>query len=182
MTPEPSFAGYSKDPSTQRTPRTRRYKYERPNKPFLCVLCVLCVERAWGHGLMFIKICGITRLKDAAAAVDAGANAIGLVFWPESPRFIDPYRARAIVRSLPPFVTPVGLFVNQPREYITAVASLVRLGAVQLHGDETKEFAASISLPVIKAVPIERPDDIVAWPADTTLLLDAYDPVKRGGT
>jgi len=128
---------------------------------------------------MFVKICGITRREDATAAVSAGASAVGFVFWPASPRFIDPYRARAIVRSLPPLVTPVGLFVNQPREYVTAVASLVRLGAVQLHGDETREFAASISLPVIKALPAERADE---WPAHTTLLLDAYDPVKRGGT
>jgi phosphoribosylanthranilate isomerase len=128
---------------------------------------------------VFVKICGITRVEDARAAVDAGANAVGLVFWPESPRFVDPYRARVIVRSLPPFVTAVGLFVNQPREYITAVASLVRLGVIQLHGDETVAFAASLNMPVIKAVPADQAD---AWPAQTTLLLDAYDPVKRGGT
>jgi len=128
---------------------------------------------------MFVKICGITRVEDAAAAVAAGASAIGFVFWPGSPRFVDPYRARAIAATLPPFVTPVGLFVNQPREHISRVASLVRLGAVQLHGDETPEFAASISTPVIKALSI---GDAGAWPAHTTLLLDACDPVKRGGT
>jgi phosphoribosylanthranilate isomerase len=93
---------------------------------------------------MLIKICGITRPEDATAAVNAGADAVGFVFWPGSPRFIDPFRARAIARRLPPFVTPVGLFVNQPRDYICGVASLVRLGAVQLHGDEAPEFAASI--------------------------------------
>jgi phosphoribosylanthranilate isomerase len=118
-------------------------------------------------------------MDDAAAAVEAGANALGFVFWPGSPRFVDPYRAREIVRSLPPFVTPVGLFVNQPRDYVCGVASLVRLGAVQLHGDETPQFAASIAWPLIKALPVDRAD---AWPAQTTLLLDAYDPVKRGGT
>jgi phosphoribosylanthranilate isomerase len=131
---------------------------------------------------MLVKICGITRAEDARAAVEAGANAIGFVFWPRSPRFIDPYRARAIARRLPPFVTPVGLFVNQPRDYICGVASLVRLGAVQLHGDETPAFAASIDWPLIKALPIDR---AAAWPAgtnDTMLLLDAHDPVKRGGT
>jgi len=111
--------------------------------------------------------------------VSAGANAVGFVFWPGSPRFIDPWRARAIVRTLPPFVTPVGLFVNQPLEHVNSVASLARLGAVQLHGDETVEFAASISMPVIKAVPVEQAN---AWPATTMLLVDAYDPVKRGGT
>jgi phosphoribosylanthranilate isomerase len=128
---------------------------------------------------MFVKICGITRRDDALAAVEAGANAIGFVFWPNSPRFIDPHRARAIAAQLPPFVTPVGLFVNQPREYVTAVASLVRLGAVQLHGDETPAFAASIPAPVIRALPIDKAQ---AWPDGATLLLDAHDPVQRGGT
>ena len=93
---------------------------------------------------MLVKICGITRAEDAAAAVDAGARALGFVFWPKSPRFIDPYRARAIVSTLPPFVTAVGLFVNQPADYVTGVASLVKLGAVQLHGDEPVAFAESI--------------------------------------
>jgi len=128
---------------------------------------------------MFVKICGITRREDAEAAVEAGASAIGFVFWPKSPRFIDPYRARAIAARLLPFVTPVGLFVDQPLEHVNAVASLVRLGAVQLHGDETPEFAASIAAPVIRALPIEKAN---AWPEGTTLLLDAHDPVQRGGT
>jgi phosphoribosylanthranilate isomerase len=128
---------------------------------------------------MFVKICGVTRLDDARAAVDAGASAVGFVFWPNSPRFVDPYRARAIAAKLPPFVTAVGLFVNQPAGYVNGVASLVRLGAVQLHGDETPEFAASIAAPVIKALPVERAG---GWPEATTLLLDAHDPVKRGGT
>jgi len=128
---------------------------------------------------MFVKICGVTRVDDALAAAEAGANAIGFVFWPKSPRFIDPVRARAISRVLPPFVTPVGLFVDQQLEYIAGVTSLVRLGVVQLHGEETPEFAASLGVPVLKAVPVERAH---WWPHGTTLLLDAYDPVQRGGT
>src|SRR5262249_14671272 len=128
---------------------------------------------------MLVKICGITRLDDAKAAVDAGANALGFVFWPGSLRFIDPYRARTIARWLPPLVTPVGLFVNQPRDYICGVASLARLGAVQLHGDETPEFAASIGWPIIKALSVDR---AAAWPVETTLLLDGHDPIRRGGT
>lgn len=130
---------------------------------------------------MLIKICGITRLEDAEAAVAAGASAIGFVFWPNSPRFVDPYTARQIALRLPPFVTPVGVFVNQPLQHVRAVASLVRLGAVQLHGDETPEDAAVLSIPVIKAVsaPGTATD---AWPASTMLLLDAHDPVMRGGT
>jgi phosphoribosylanthranilate isomerase len=129
---------------------------------------------------MLVKICGITRQEDALAAVDAGARALGFVFWPDSPRFIDPYRARAIVATLPPFVTPVGLFVNQSAEYVTGVASLVRLGAVQLHGDETVAFAESIRYSLIKALTLG--DRIDAWPARATVLLDAHDPAKRGGT
>jgi len=128
---------------------------------------------------MFVKVCGVTRLDDARAAVEAGASAVGFVFWPQSPRFVDPYRARAIAAKLPPFVTAVGLFVDQPVGYVNGVASLVHLGAVQLHGDETPEFAASITTPVIKALPVERAD---GWPDGATLLLDAHDPVKRGGT
>src|SRR4051812_20690488 len=130
---------------------------------------------------MLVKICGITRAEDAAAAVDCGAGALGFVFWPGSPRCIDPYRARAIVAAMPPFVTAVGLFVNQPIEYVERVTRLVRLGAVQLHGDETPEYASGISAPLIKAVTVRNPQ-LSLWPARTTLLLDVHDPEKRGGT
>jgi phosphoribosylanthranilate isomerase len=130
---------------------------------------------------VFVKICGITLAEDAEAAVKAGASAIGFVFWPGSPRLIDPYRARVIAATLPPFVTTVGVFVNQPIEYVTGVASLVRLGAVQLHGDETIEYAAALSRPVVRAL---SPGDgqAAAWPGRTMLLLDVHDPVRRGGT
>ena len=130
---------------------------------------------------MLVKICGITLAEDAEAAVAAGAGAIGFVFWPKSPRFIDPHRARKIAAMLPPFVTAVGVFVNQPLAYVNGVASLVRLGAVQLHGDETPAFAATVSCPVIKAVSVGGVDTR-AWPARTRLLLDVHDPVARGGT
>jgi phosphoribosylanthranilate isomerase len=130
---------------------------------------------------MLIKICGITRLEDAHAAVDAGARAVGFVFWQESPRFIDPYRARRIASTLPAFVTPVGVFVNQPLEYVTGVAALVRLGAVQLHGDETVEYAAAVQAPVIKALTVGD-TTFDAWPDRVTLLLDAHDLARRGGT
>src|SRR5438132_510230 len=103
---------------------------------------------------MLVKICGITQPGDAEAAVQCGAGALGFVFWPKSPRFVDPYRARAIVRSLPPFIATVGVFVNQPPEYVNGVASLVGLSAVQLHGDETPAFAAEMRRPVIKAIAI----------------------------
>jgi phosphoribosylanthranilate isomerase len=130
---------------------------------------------------MLVKICGITRLEDAEAAAQAGAAAVGFVFWPGSPRYVDPFRARAIAARLPPFVTTVGVFVNQPTAYIAGVASLVRLGAVQLHGDETPGAAEALPLPVIKAIRLGDAG-IAGWPARTTLLLDAHDPVRRGGT
>ncbi len=130
---------------------------------------------------MLIKICGITREEDAAAAVEAGASAIGFIFWPKSPRFVDPFRARTIARSLPAFVTPVGVFVNQPAEYVNSVASLVGLGAVQLHGDESMADADAIDAPVIKAMRVgdERLD---GWPSRDLVLLDVHDPEQRGGT
>jgi phosphoribosylanthranilate isomerase len=142
---------------------------------------------------MLVKICGITRLEDAEAAVEAGAGAIGFVFWPQSPRFIDPYRARRIAARLPGFVTAVGVFVNQPVEYVKGVAALVRLGALQLHGDETMDYAAELERPVIKAVGIgdggsgistadDSGADVFRWPSSVTLLLDVHDPVRRGGS
>jgi phosphoribosylanthranilate isomerase len=131
---------------------------------------------------MLVKICGLTRLDDAEAAVEAGAGALGFVFWPGSPRFIDPYRARAIVATLPPFVVPVGVFVNQPAAHVKGVAALVHLGAVQLHGDEDPAYISGIRYPVIKAVSITSGADIDKWPRRATLLLDVHDPVNRGGT
>ena len=127
-----------------------------------------------------VKICGITRLQDAEAAVANGASAIGFIFWPSSPRFIDPYRARTIASALPPFVATVGVFVNQPREYINGVASLVPLSVAQLHGDEAPSFARLLSRPVLKAV--TRAAAAAEWPAHVTMLMDVHDPVKRGGT
>jgi phosphoribosylanthranilate isomerase len=133
---------------------------------------------------MLVKICGITRLNDAEAAVAAGANAIGFVFWPDSPRFIDPFRAARIASALPPLVARVGVFVNQSSEYINAVAARVRLDAVQLHGDERVDDLAPLVRPVIKAVALggDGEVDAAAWPSRVTLLLDAHDPARRGGT
>jgi phosphoribosylanthranilate isomerase len=129
---------------------------------------------------MRVKICGITRHQDAEAAVRHGASAIGFIFWPGSPRFIDPYRARRIAKALPPFISAVGVFVNQPSDYINGVASLVPLSVVQLHGDESPAFAAQLSRPVMKA--ITRRESASEWPQQVMLLVDVHDPVKRGGT
>ena len=134
---------------------------------------------------MFVKICGITSLEDATAAVEAGAGAIGFVFWPGSPRIVDPYRARAIAARMPPFVATVGVFVDQPADYVSAVAGLVRLSAVQLHGNETAAYAAALARPIVKAVTVGNERTSARdehWPASTILLVDTDDPVRHGGT
>lgn len=131
---------------------------------------------------MMVKICGITRGHDAEVAIGLGADAIGFVFWPKSPRFIDPYRARRIAALVPPFVTTVGVFVNQPEWYVNAVANVVPLGVVQLHGEESPEFAATVRRPIVKAVSRVEEMTTMAWAPATTLLVDAHDPVRRGGT
>jgi phosphoribosylanthranilate isomerase len=132
---------------------------------------------------MLIKICGITRLEDARFAVECGAHALGFVFWPDSPRWIDPAHARAIAAWLPPFVTPVGVFVNQPADYVNSVAAAVGLGVVQLHGDESCDVAASLTRPVLKAMALTAGATAIdRWPPETMVLLDAHDPVRRGGT
>lgn len=131
----------------------------------------------------FVKICGVTRLDDAVRAVALGAGAIGFIFWPRSPRFIDPYRARPIVRALPPFVTPVGVFVDQPIEYVNAVAGLLGLGAVQLHGDEDQAYARQVRRPVVKALSgAALVEQAAQWPSVVMPLVDTHDPVQRGGT
>ena len=133
---------------------------------------------------MLVKICGITRREDADAAVELGAAALGFVFWPGSPRLVDEERVRDIADSLPPFVTPVGVFVNQDRDVINRIADRARLGAVQLHGDETPEQAAAIERPVIKSVAgdLREPSLAAKWPSRVMLLVDAHDPIRRGGT
>jgi phosphoribosylanthranilate isomerase len=134
--------------------------------------------------LKFIKICGITRLEDAQAAVDAGATALGFVFWPKSPRYIAPSKAREIVATLPASVTAIGVFVDQPADEVNAIAVAVGLGAVQLHGSENEAYVQAMTRPVVKAVPVSGDDTagIDRWPSGVTVLLDVHDPVKKGGT
>ena len=132
-----------------------------------------------------VKVCGITREEDAQLAAQLGATAIGLVLWPGSPRHVDAHRARAIVEALPSHVMAVGIFVNQPLDEVRRAADIAALGAVQLHGDEPLEYAQALLQPVVKAVPVTRGFDAAAlgaWPPEITVLLDAHDPVRRGGT
>ena len=132
-----------------------------------------------------VKICGVRRLEDARLAADLGASAIGFVFWPGSPRFIDPFRAKQIAAALPPFVSTVGVFVNQPHEHVTGVARLLNLAAIQLHGDEDPRDLLRAVHRVIKAIAVGAAFDagaVRSLPASITVLLDAHDPVRRGGT
>jgi phosphoribosylanthranilate isomerase len=130
-----------------------------------------------------VKICGVTSVDDARMAAEMGASAVGLVFWPGSPRAVEIEQAKRIVAALPPFVSAVGVFVNQPEA--ADIAREVGLSAVQLHGDEPPDTYRSLPLRVIKAVAVTgngSGDLAAAIPASATVLLDAHDPVKRGGT
>jgi phosphoribosylanthranilate isomerase len=130
-------------------------------------------------------VCGICRAEDAAEAIALGASALGFIFWPQSPRYIEPAVAREIARSVSPTVTLVGVFVDQPVEHVLHVARTIPLGAVQLHGREAVADFARVNQPLIKAVPVNDGFDskiLDAIPADVTVLLDAHDPIRRGGT
>lgn len=132
---------------------------------------------------MFIKVCGITRAVDARHAAKHGATALGFVFWEKSPRWVSPEQAAAIIAELPPAMTTVGVFVNEPVEGIRAVVAQTGIRAVQLHGDEPPAYAAAVGCPVFRAVEVDEADRTCpAWPAETTFLVDTLDPVRRGGT
>ena len=103
-----------------------------------------------------IKICGVTRAEDALAAVRLGADALGFNFWPGSKRHVTPAAARAIIARLPPFVTPVGVFVNQLEGEMRAIAAESGIQVFQLHGDEPPELCARLPLPVVKAIPVDQ--------------------------
>lgn len=129
-----------------------------------------------------VKMCGMTRPEDARAAAKAGASAIGLVFWPGSPRAVTRVQARAIVAALPNGVPAVGVFVNQPADEINACIDAAGLFAVQLHGDEPVELIARLRRPVVRALTLARADEMASLPETVTVLLDAHDPARRGGT
>jgi phosphoribosylanthranilate isomerase len=132
-----------------------------------------------------VKVCGIRRREDALLAVELGANALGFVLWPSSPRAIVPAAVRQIVDAVPPFVETVGVFVNQSPGDVRRLAGEARLSAVQLHGDEDARDYAGCAVRVIKALPVGPGFTMAAVegvPADMTVLLDAHDPVRRGGT
>lgn len=132
-----------------------------------------------------VKVCGLTRVDDALLAAELGADAIGLVFWAKSPRCVDVSTARAIARALPPFVATVGVFVNQPAAEVLDIARQVPLTVVQFHGDESDADVVAFPWRTLRAVPLGAPgadQRLATLPSSVTVLLDAHDPQRRGGT
>ena len=132
------------------------------------------------------KICGITRVEDALAAVAAGADAIGLVFYPPSPRFVGIEQAAAICAATPAFVSTVGLFVNPTYEQVCEVLERVPLDILQFHGDEPEVFCCRFGRPYMKAIRMADGLDVIAageqYPDACGLLLDSHVPGVPGGT
>ncbi|MGQ0505094.1 MAG: phosphoribosylanthranilate isomerase, partial [Myxococcaceae bacterium] len=106
---------------------------------------------------MRVKICGITRLKDALDAAELGADALGFNFWPKSKRYIAPEAAAKIIAALPPFITTVGVFVNETPTALQRALDTSGIRIVQLHGDESPTYCHRVELPVIKALPVCDP-------------------------
>ncbi|WP_131108614.1 phosphoribosylanthranilate isomerase [Pseudomonas sp. Sample_10] len=132
------------------------------------------------------KICGITRIEDALAAVEAGADAIGFVFYAKSPRAVTLEQVRSIIKALPPFVTTVGLFVDASHAELAEILDAVPLDLLQFHGDETAAQCEGWRRPYIKALRVKAGDDIAAacdaYPSASGILLDAYVEGIPGGT
>mgnify|MGYP001571684838 CR=1 FL=1 len=133
-----------------------------------------------------IKICGITCIEDALAAAQAGADAIGLVFDPKSPRCVDVRQAVSIAHALPPYITVVGLFVDATPQSIHDVLNRVNLDLLQFHGAETPEYCRAFPKPYVKAIRMSPDVDLHAeerrFPEAAGLLLDTFSPVASGGT
>jgi phosphoribosylanthranilate isomerase len=132
-----------------------------------------------------IKICGLTREEDVDAAVAAGADAIGFVFYPPSPRYVAPQRAAELARHIPPFVDVVGLFVNAAPETVRAVCKQVPINLLQFHGDEDHAYCRQFARPYLRAARVRPGFDLVefagAFSESRGLLLDAFVEGYGGG-
>lgn len=132
------------------------------------------------------KICGITTPEDALYAAHAGADALGLVFYPQSPRAIDIIKAQKIAAALPPFVSVVALFINESAQNIRRILAEVPIHIIQFHGDEDDAFCRQFDRPYIKAIRVQTASDIrnaaTRFPNAQALLFDAYHPSEYGGT
>lgn len=133
-----------------------------------------------------VKMCGITRPQDALAAANSGADAIGLVFYAKSPRNVGLDQASSIVRTLPPFVSSVALFVNPQPDEVRAVLRQVRPDVLQFHGEEPPEFCRGFGVPYLKAARVRPETDLLQFAtlyADAQgILLDAWNESAHGGT
>lgn len=133
-----------------------------------------------------VKICGITRAQDALEVVKQGADAIGLVFYPKSPRNVSAAQAAEIVSKIPAFITVVGLFVDAEPAFVQEVLSVVHLDLLQFHGDETASQCRQYSRPYMKAIRVKSDTNLVQYVADyadaKALLLDAFAEGVSGGT
>jgi phosphoribosylanthranilate isomerase len=133
-----------------------------------------------------VKICGIARIEDALAAARCGAHAIGLVFYRPSPRYVAPVRGREIIQALPPFVTPVGLFVDASAQEVQDVIAAAPVALLQFHGAESPAFCRGFGLPYMKAVRVGSGVDLLQYAHDfhdaKALLLDAFVDGTHGGT
>lgn len=133
-----------------------------------------------------IKICGITRPEDAQAAIEAGADAIGLVFYAPSPRAVDITQAQKIAAVVPPFVTITALFVNPSAEEVQKVLDSVRIDLIQFHGDEEEHFCEQFNTSYIKAIRVRQTQDVVAnslrFSSALAFLLDSFKAGVPGGT
>ena len=138
------------------------------------------------HGRVRIKFCGITRLEDAERAVSLGVDALGFVFHPSSPRFVEPAIAAGIVRRLPAFVTAVGLFVDAPLEQVRETLRSSGIPLAQFHGDEPPDYCAAYGQAYVKAVRVRNESTITSAASDyagaAALLLDTWHPQLAGGT
>ena len=132
-----------------------------------------------------IKICGITNPGDATISAELGADTLGFIFYGESPRYITPQKAREIIRTLPPFVSTVGVFVNETENIVLKTAELCNLHEVQLSGDEPPDFLNGAPFKVIRAVRVKDRrsfESIRLYPKGTSFLLDTFRPGSYGGT
>lgn len=133
-----------------------------------------------------IKFCGITNLDDAISAASLGADALGFVFYPQSARYISPNDAANIIEKLPPFITTIGLFVDQTADEVKEIITLCELNLLQFHGDEDEPFCSGFNLPYIKAISMKSGINLLKCEKEfysaKALLLDTYADDAKGGT
>ena len=123
---------------------------------------------------MRVKICGITSYDDAMLAINAGADALGFIFYEKSPRYISPEKARAIIAKLPPFVEKVGLFVNETADFINSVAKESQITLIQLHFETDSILRFALDYPYIEVIRVKSKDDLQKLSRNKYYLVDAY--------